>query len=241
MDMEQYTKEDSTDREKTWQVRQLFSRIAHRYDLLNRLMTFGQDIRWRREAIRHLQLDAKGLVLDLGAGTGDVALLIQKEYPEVQVVVADLTPPMIYRGNKRTGGKKVFWVVADALHLPFPSLVFKGVISGYLLRNVPDVVRSLREQYCVLAQNRQVISLDTTPPQRNILYPFIRFYLRVVIPVLGRFLAGDKAAYTYLSDSTERFLSAEKLADKMREAGFQEIEYARCMLGTMVIHWGKKI
>ncbi len=229
------------DREKTRQVRQMFSRIAYRYDLLNRLMTFGQDMRWRREAISHLQPDTEGMVLDLGAGTGDISLLIQKRHPKVRVVAADLTPQMIYRGNRRTLGGMVFWVVADASYLPFSSEVFRGVISGYLLRNVPDVAQSLHEQYRVLAQGGRVVSLDTTPPRRNTLfYPFIRFHLRVVIPLLGRLLAGDAAAYRYLPDSTEQFLTAERLADKMQEVGFQGVAFVRRMLGTMAIHWGKK-
>lgn len=227
-------------KEKSRQVRRMFGRIAHRYDLLNRLMTFGQDMKWRREAIHYLQLDASAKVLDLGTGTGDIALLIQKEYSGAQVVAADLTPQMIQRGSQRPGGQRIFWVIADASHLPFSSGAFDGVISGYLLRNVPDVAQSLREQYRVLSRNGRVVSLDTTPPQRNFFYPVIRFHLRVIIPILGRLLAGDAAAYTYLPDSTEHFLSAEKLAGKMREAGFQKTGFVRRMLGTMAIHWGKK-
>lgn len=228
------------DREKTRQVRQMFSRIARRYDLLNRLMTFGQDMQWRREAICHLQLDNEGVVIDLGAGTGDIALLIQKRYPKVRVVAADLTPQMIYLGSRRTVGQMVFWVVADASYLPFSSGVFRGVVSGYLLRNLPDVVQGLREQYRILAKGGWMVSLDTTPPRRNRFYPLIRFYLRIVIPLLGRLLAGDAVAYRYLPDSTERFLNAERLADEMREAGFQEVAFVRRMLGTMAVHWGKK-
>lgn len=238
--MEQFPREIPADREKTHQVRRMFGRIAHRYDFMNRLMTFGQDLRWRKEAIRWLQLDSSGTVLDVGAGTGDIALLLQREYPDMRIVAADLTLQMIARGRKRQGGKKVLWVVADASHLPFLPGVFKGVISGYLLRNVPDILQTLREQCRVLVQGGRLVALDTTPPQQNLLYPFILFYFRIVIPMLGRLLAGDAAAYRYLPDSTEHFLSAERLAEKLRIAGFQKVGFARRMLGTMAIHWGQK-
>ncbi len=99
--MEHFPREIPADREKTYQVRRMFSRIAYRYDFMNRLMTFGQDLHWREEAIRRLQLDSKGVVLDVGAGTGDIALLLQQECPDVRVIAADLTLQMIDRGRKR--------------------------------------------------------------------------------------------------------------------------------------------
>ena len=222
-------------------VRGMFARIAGRYDLLNRLMTFGRDRAWRKEAIRKLQVNPDQRILDAGSGTGDIALEIKLMEPTARVVAADLTIEMIRVGQARPGGTSVDWVVADAQHLPFSPVTFDSVISGYLLRNVPDVTVALAEQYRVTTDNARFVSLDTTPPQRDIFLPFIRFHLKVIIPLLGRLIAGDSAAYTYLPETTTRFLSAEALAQKIGEAGFQMEGFVRRMFGSMAIHWAKKI
>ncbi len=226
--------------ERTRYVRRMFGRIAGRYDLLNRLMTFGRDRAWRDEAIRHLQVKPGQRILDAGSGTGDLALQLLEKHPAAQVIAADLTPEMVAVGKKRPGGELVLWVIADAQNLPFPPAAFKGVISGYLLRNVPDVNAALAEQYRVLAAPGRMVSLDTTPPQHNILLPFIRFYLKHIIPLLGKLVAGDSEAYTYLPETTAQFLSAEALAERLETAGFQVEGFARRMFGSMAIHWSHK-
>lgn len=229
-----------TGRERTGYVQRMFGRIAGHYDLMNRLMTFGQDVRWRREAIRKLEIPAGALVLDEGAGTGDISLQIRRSRPDVRVIASDLTPAMMQAGKKRRGMENILWVAADAQHLPFAGETFDGVISGYLLRNVGDLDRTLAEQYRVMKPGSRWVSLDTTPPQRNILQPFLRFHLQVIIPLLGRLVAGDAEAYRYLPDSTEGFLEADRLAERIRAAGISGVGYVRRMLGTMAIHWGRK-
>ena len=114
------------------------------------------------------------------------------------------------------------------------------MISGFLLRNVPDIDRTLREHMRVLKPGGRAVSLDTTPPRRNLLRPFIEFYLHRVVPFLGKLIAGDTAAYTYLPDSTEGFLPAEVLAERFREAGMKGVGFMRRMFGTVGIHWGAK-
>jgi demethylmenaquinone methyltransferase/2-methoxy-6-polyprenyl-1,4-benzoquinol methylase len=108
------------------------------------------------------------------------------------------------------------------------------------MRNVGDVGQAWAEQQRVLRPGGRVVCLDTTPPPRSPLRPFILLHLRVVIPLLGRLVAGASEAYTYLPASTEGFLSAERLAESMVEAGFREVGFRRLMLGTMAIHWGTK-
>jgi demethylmenaquinone methyltransferase / 2-methoxy-6-polyprenyl-1,4-benzoquinol methylase len=231
--------EDSN--ERLQKVRGMFARISGRYDLLNRIMTFGRDQSWRREAIRHLDLSPNQLILDAGSGTGDIALEILKSEPTARVIAADLTIEMIKIGRNRSGGGKIQWVVADAQHLPFPDEMFDGVTSGYLLRNVPDVDITLAEQFRVVSSPANFVSLDTTPPLRNLLYPFIKFYLKIVIPALGKLITGDSAAYTYLPETTTHFLSAEVLAERIHKSGFTDIHFARRMFGSMAIHWAKKL
>ncbi|MBN2043763.1 MAG: ubiquinone/menaquinone biosynthesis methyltransferase [Anaerolineales bacterium] len=221
-------------------VQSMFGRIAHRYDLLNRLMTVGQDIRWRRELIRRLNLSPEALVIDTGAGTGDLALEIKRKHPQSVVVASDFTYEMVLVGKQRPGAHAVHWVIADAINLPFASGCADRVVSGFLLRNVPDVPRTLDEQYRCLRSGGQVGSIDTTPPRDNWLRPFLEFHLHTVIPFLGRLVAGDAEAYTYLPDSTEKFLTAEHLAAAFSAAGFKAVGFARRMFGTIGIHWGHK-
>ena len=221
-------------------VRRMFGRIAGRYDLLNRLMTMGQDLRWRREAVERLRLTDDGPVLDIGAGTGDLAFEILRQFPGAHAVAADFTPEMIVVGRLRKKAGSVNWVVADALHLPFADSSFAGVISGFLLRNLADVEGSLSEQHRVLREAGRLVSLDTTPPPPGLFRPLIRFHLHTVIPTLGRMLAGEAEAYRYLPDSTEHFTTAEALAARMTAVGLAAVGYVRRMFGTIAIHWGSK-
>jgi demethylmenaquinone methyltransferase/2-methoxy-6-polyprenyl-1,4-benzoquinol methylase len=229
-----------TGNERARYVQAMFGRIAHRYDLLNRLMTFGQDASWRKEAIKQLKLKPGAVVADLGSGTGDIAFEIIRRHPDSFVVASDFTAEMVWVGRRRPDGHKVAWVIADAQHLPFAPGVFSGVISGYLLRNVQDVDQALTEQYRVLAPSGHIASLDTTPPKENLLRPFLEFHMHRVIPLLGRLVAGDAEAYTYLPSSTEKFFSAENLAARFVKSGFSNVGFVRRMFGTMGIHWGEK-
>lgn len=221
-------------------VQSMFARIAGRYDVMNRLMTFGQDISWRKQVITLAQLPRGGALLDLGTGTGDLAFEALHRDATLRAVGGDFTLEMMRVGQTRPAGPSVRWSATDALHLPFPNNTFDAVTSGYLMRNVIDVKRGWAEQYRVLKPGGRVVCLDTTPPPRNVLYPFINFHLHVVIPTLGRFITGASDAYTYLPDSTENFLSAEKLAERMTEVGFKDVGFKRLMLNTMAIHWGQK-
>jgi len=221
-------------------VRRMFGRIAPRYDLLNRLMTFGRDRTWRVELIRRLDLPAMPRVLDLGAGTGDLALEALKQSPSARVVAADFTPEMMRIGQRRAAAERVRWVVADAARLPFASSAFDAAVSGFLLRNVPEVDRVLQEELRVLHPGGRVASLDTTPPSRSWLHPLLTFYLHAVIPLLGRIFASDSEAYTYLPQSTEGFIEAGALAARMTAGGFREVSFARRMLGTIALHWGTR-
>ena len=215
----------------------MFSRIAGRYDLMNRLMTAGQDRRWRRRVIERADLQPGSRLLDLGAGTGDLTRLALQQQPAVQVVAADFTLAMMRMGSKKGG---LPFLAADALQLPFESATFDAVVSGFLMRNVADLQVAIQEQYRVLKSGGRMVILDTTRPRRTLFAPFVRIHLNVVIPVLGRWLAGDSNAYRYLPESTRNFVTAEQLAEALIAAGFQEVRFECLMAGTIAIHWGKK-
>lgn len=226
-----------TGKERGEYVQQMFTRIAHRYDLMNRLMTAGQDIEWRKAVIRQARLEPNSRLLDLGSGTGDLAREAIAQQPGVEVVAADFTLEMMRVGD-RNGSLP--WSAADALHLPFPDKTFDAIVSGFLMRNVGDVQEALKEQYRTLKPGGRVVILDTTKPKPNLLSPFIWLHMHFLIPLLGRILSGFGEAYNYLPDSTEGFLTAEELTARMAAVSFKRINFERLMLGTIAIHWGEK-
>ncbi len=227
------------DRERAASLQAKFQRIAPRYDLLNHLMTGGQDVRWRRQVIRLAALPHDGRLLDLGAGTGDLTREALRQFPGCHPISADFTLGMMQAGQ-HLPGPVLRWSCADALSLPFPDASFDAVVSGFLLRNVVDLPRALSEMYRVLKPGGRMVALDTTRPRRSLLSPFIRFHMHRLIPLLGSLLAGAQDAYTYLPDTSERFLPAEDLRALIAEAGFCEPGFRRLMFGTVAIHWGMK-
>ncbi|MBI9046450.1 MAG: ubiquinone/menaquinone biosynthesis methyltransferase [Anaerolineaceae bacterium] len=227
--------------ERTQYVSQMFGRIAHRYDLLNRIMTFGMDIRLRKLSIQLLDPQSDMLILDAGSGTGDLAAEILRRKPDAKVIASDLTPEMVLVGKKRFQDLPIMWVIADAQNLPFKDQGFDGLVSGYLLRNMPNIDTALNEQNRVLTSQSNCVSLDTTPPRANILKPFINLYMHKIIPFIGSILTGDKDAYTYLPDSTAGFLKAEELTERFKIAGFSKVSFKRKLFGTMAIHKAEKL
>jgi len=226
--------------EKAVRVRKMFGRISGRYDLMNRLMTFGQDRSWRRYVVKKAALPKGGRLLDVGTGTGDIALEALRSDPTLSVTAADFSLRMMQVGRRRPAGQKVFWCHSDALNLPFPDAHFDAVTSGYLVRNVIDVRQAFEEQMRVVKPGGRVVCLDTSPVPRSALRPFVVFHLKVVIPLLGHLLTRNRAAYMYLPESTQAFMAPEQVASIMRSAGLKDVSYRRFMLGTMAVHTGRR-
>ena len=221
-------------------VQKMFDDIAPSYDLMNRVMTMGQDQKWRRFVVAKAGDPGQGRVLDLATGTGDIASLMEKQFPDGQHLGADFSLNMLREAQKRFSNQPIDWQASDATNLPYKDDSFESVTFGYLLRNVDSGLQVLQEIHRVLKPGGRVVCLDTTPPEKNVLYPFIRFYFRFGIPLLGRFIASDEAAYSYLTGSTMGFHKAEELADIFREAGFNHVAYKKFMMGTIGVHWGQK-
>ncbi len=231
-----------TGSERAAYVQEMFGRIAGRYNLMNRLMTGGQDLKWRRFVVQQARLKAGDKLLDLATGTGDIAFEALKAVPNLQAVGGDFSLPMMLVGQQLPLGKLVGWTGADALNLPFSDGTFNAVTSGYLARNVVDIPRMFAEQLRVLKPRGRIVVLDSSPPKDNLLKPFIEIHLRYIIPLLGRIVAGKNGAdaYQYLPSSTQAFKSPEELATLMKQAGIRNVEYRTFMFGTMAVHWGEK-
>lgn len=232
--MSRYSKEEEGS------IHDMFVNIAERYDLINRLMTFGQDKAWRRIAVRELELGVGTMAIDIGCGTGDLAFEIVRQYPNTKIIGCDFTWEMIQVARRSKEEEKVDWILADAQQLPFNEKCFDACVSGFLLRNVLMIEKALGEQFRVLKTKGKIASLDTMPPQTNILKPFKELYFRFIIPLLGMIITGDQAAYRYLPQSTKKFLSAEALMEEIRLSGFENGRYRELMFASVAIHWGQK-
>jgi demethylmenaquinone methyltransferase / 2-methoxy-6-polyprenyl-1,4-benzoquinol methylase len=227
-------------RDRAIYVQNMFARIAPRYDLMNRLMTFGRDSSWRREVIRRARLSAGNRLLDMGAGTGDLAREAIKQAPGCQVVAADFTVAMMQIGRTNHPESRLEWTAGDASELPFPGQTFNAVVSGFLLRNVPYLDQCLAEQYRVLKPGGRIVALDTTPPENGFITPFVNIHMKTIIPLLGKAVSGQAEAYQYLPESTINFLEPAKLAARLLAAGFDQVGFSRHMFGTIAIYWGIK-
>lgn len=230
-------------KERSEYVQAMFDRIAARYNLMNRIISGGQDMKWRRFVVEAAELPSDGALLDIATGTGDIAFAALKRCPEAIVVGADFALKMMHVGRRQGRyGRLVRWTGADALQLPYADNCFDAVVSGYLMRNVTDIARALAEQRRVLKPGGRIVTLDTSPPPRNLLQPLIFAHLKVGIPLLGRLIAGESAsdAYRYLPESTRAFKTPEELAQLIESAGFGNVRFQTFMFGTMAVHSGCK-
>jgi demethylmenaquinone methyltransferase/2-methoxy-6-polyprenyl-1,4-benzoquinol methylase len=222
-------------------VNQMFARIAPTYDLMNRLMTGGQDRHWRELVLDLCDLSVNGRLLDVGTGTGDLAAAAQRRAPYAEVIGVDFTYEMMAIGKSQPSRQQLPFVQGDTLALPFADNTFDAVVSGFLVRNVVDRVAVLAEHGRVTKPGGKVICLETTPPENSILGPLFQLYFFYVVPLLGGLISGDAEAYRYLPQSTVAFPKPEELRHLMEQAGLRNVVYQELMFGSVAIHVGTKI
>ncbi|WP_419167839.1 ubiquinone/menaquinone biosynthesis methyltransferase [Candidatus Palauibacter sp.] len=223
-------------------VRRLFAGVAERYDLTNDVMSLGLHRRWKRRLLELADLRPGHRVLDLAAGTGDLArgaldLAARKGF-EIRVVAADLTPEMMRTGSTRGSGALQGWIGADALRLPFPDGVFDRVLVGYGLRNFADLDAGLAESFRCLRPGGRLISLDFGHPRSTALRRAYSAHLNVSTRVVGWALHRDPESYVYIPESLRRFPDQRAMVRRMEAAGFERCRYEELMLGMMAINYG---
>ena len=231
--------------EKHTYVNQMFARIAPRYDIMNQLMSAGQDRRWRNLLVKQLQLPSHGKLLDIATGTGDIAFEAIRQQSDLALVVgADFTLPMMIVGQNRypqlQNREKLSWSGADTLHLPFPDDYFDGVVSGFLMRNVTNIDATLVDQTRVCKPGGKVAILEIPRPAESLFGAMFRLYFHNIVPILGGIISGQPDAYSYLPHSADAFLRPEELKQAMKAVGLQNVQYTMLMMGTVALHVGQK-
>jgi len=231
----------STPEEKARYVHHMFARIASRYDLANRVLSWGQDLGWRKRAARLALSPHQGRVLDLGTGTGEMALLLAQE-GSYRVTALDFSPPMLELGHQKAkaSGLPIDFLIGDALSLPFSDHLFDRLISAFVLRNLKSIPQGLAEMCRVVRPGGYIISLELFKPQGRAIRLLYDLYLDRLAPLLGHLITGDGEAYRYLPLSIEGFLTPQNLTRAMERAGLVEVEYFLSAWGIAAIHRGRK-
>jgi demethylmenaquinone methyltransferase / 2-methoxy-6-polyprenyl-1,4-benzoquinol methylase len=214
------------------EVRSMFDRIAPVYDVMNRVMTAGLDLRWRRIAAQSVVSDGDR-VLDACCGTGDLAVAARKAGGTVTGL--DFSARMLERARRKL--PSATWVEGDLLALPFDAASFEVATVGFGVRNVSDLEAGLAELRRVLVPDGRLAILEITQP-RGLLAPFYRVWFDRIVPLLGKLLKGG-AAYTYLPASVRRFPGPDELAALMDAAGFVDVTYRTFAGGIVALHVGK--
>jgi demethylmenaquinone methyltransferase/2-methoxy-6-polyprenyl-1,4-benzoquinol methylase len=231
------------DGEKGTFVREMFARIAPRYDLANRVLTAGLDERWRRRAIRLLAPPDGGAVLDCCCGTGDLIFGLLRSDPALDVTGIDFCRPMLDRAHeraKRKARRAPHLVEGDVMAMPFGDASFDGATMGFSLRNVVDVDATLREILRVLRPGARFASLDVSKAPNRTFKRFFDLYFYGIVPWLGGIVGGSRAAYAYLPSSLTHHPNALELRERFARAGFARADYVSLMGGSIAIHYGTK-
>jgi demethylmenaquinone methyltransferase/2-methoxy-6-polyprenyl-1,4-benzoquinol methylase len=220
----------------------MFDRIAHRYDLLNRLISFGLDRGWRRKLLRALGDPPPGSsVLDVATGTADVALDIAKEFEGVSVIGLDPSTEMLRFGRKKTAedqlDARVELIEGDAQAMPFDDDQFAASCISFGIRNVPDRLKGLSEMARVTEPGGKVVVLELSEPRSGLMAPFARFHIHYVVPFVGSLLSGDKE-YKYLAQSIQEFPPADEFGEMMEQAGLTQIEIQPMIFGVAHLYVG---
>lgn len=225
-------------------VRTMFDRIAGRYDLMNRVMTLGIDRRWRNAAVRTAKVDPSTHALDVCCGTGDISFLLAEAGAE-RVVGLDFSANMLAQARRRQHGhrdpgaaSRIEFVQGDALALPFDDDSFDVVTVSFGVRNVEDLALAFREFARVARPGARIVCLEITRPKSRLFNWFYDIWFDRIVPLMGAIVSRDKAAYTYLPESTKSFPRPPELAEIIRAAGIGEVRWRRFGGGIVALHSG---
>ncbi|HRZ42243.1 MAG TPA: bifunctional demethylmenaquinone methyltransferase/2-methoxy-6-polyprenyl-1,4-benzoquinol methylase UbiE [Bacteroidales bacterium] len=224
-------------------VRQMFNDISERYDLLNHLLSFGIDQRWRKKLVKRLALLHPGEVLDVATGTGDLALAVAK-VTKARITGTDIAEKMLEIASRKISDRgmaeRIRFVHADGESLPFEDHSFDAVTIAFGIRNFENPLAGLHEFYRVLKPGGQVFILEFSMPESRLIRWLYTLYFGRILPKIGRWISKHPQAYTYLPDSVEAFPYGDRFCRMMQEASFQVTESKSLSGGIAMLYTGVK-
>lgn len=224
-------------------VASMFGRITPWYDRLNSVLSCGVDHYWRRRLVQEVRPGSTGRILDLAAGTLDVALAIRRRFPHVHVPAMDFCPPMLEWGQGKLRGentRNIMPVAADATALPLPDASVDSITMAFGIRNILPREAAFAEMVRVLTPGGRACILEFGSGKQRIWGGLYNAYLNNVLPWIGRLLSGDTSAYSYLAETIREFPSAVELEEEMRAAGFACAWHIPLTSGIVCLHIGEK-
>lgn len=231
-------------RSKSEQVREMFDSIAPAYDFMNRAMTFGIDKLWRAKAVKMIRNHSPRQILDIATGTGDLAIKLARELPEVKITGVDLSEGMIEIGRKKVAeaglDERVEMMTGDCLSLPMVDDNYDCVTVAYGVRNFERLLQGYREMLRVLRPGGMLCVIELSTPTSAIVKPLYKIYTRYIIPAVGRMVSKDVRAYSYLPESIAAVPQGDDMLAIMREAGFTDTRHRPLTFGTCTIYTASK-
>lgn len=222
----------------------MFNEIAGRYDLLNRLLSAGIDVRWRKKAIQLLSDVQPKMILDVATGTADVALLLAKTYPQSTIIGVDMAEHMLQIGEEKISQahlqSRVQLQLADAEALPFPDHHFDAVIVAFGARNFEHVETGLAEMLRVLKPGGKAVILEFSHPENFLIKQLYGLYFRYITPMIGKWIAHHREAYAYLPESVRAFPYGQDMMNLLTKIGYQQVTCNRYTFGICSAYSGYK-
>jgi demethylmenaquinone methyltransferase/2-methoxy-6-polyprenyl-1,4-benzoquinol methylase len=234
----------SGERSKTEQVSEMFDKIAPRYDLVNRVLSAGIDISWRRKAIRRFLPDKPKHLLDVATGTGDMAIMAAQLLKPEAVTGIDISEKMLEIGRKKVDkeelGTKIELLRGDSETINFPDNTFDGVMVAFGVRNFEHLEQGMKEILRVLKPGAQLVVLEFSRPRIPGISSLYRLYMGVIAPQMAKWFSQDKKAYQYLNESAKAFPDRQQFDDILKKTGYADTVWKPLSLGICCIYSGRK-
>ena len=228
---------------KKEQVSEMFDNVSHNYDFLNRMMTLGIDMKWRKKVVQIVKEKNPETVLDIATGTGDFAIMLSKLNPK-KIVGLDLSKGMLEIGIEKVKNKKldnlIEMVLGDSENLPFEDNSFDAITVGFGVRNFEDLDKGLQEIYRVLKPSGIFVVLETSQPDNYVIKKIFNFYSKYIIPTIGKLFSKDKKAYTYLPESAAAFPYGIMFNNILEKNGFNNATNKPLTFGAASIYTATK-
>jgi demethylmenaquinone methyltransferase/2-methoxy-6-polyprenyl-1,4-benzoquinol methylase len=239
----QVTPYKNSDLSKKEQVAQMFDTISGEYDSLNRVISFGTDIAWRKKVIKIIASKNPQSVIDIATGTGDLAIMLSKTSAK-NIVGLDISAGMLEIGkqkiNRQHLNQKIEMVLGDSEKIPYDNDSFDAATVAFGIRNFETLEKGLLEILRILKPNGQLVILETSVPEKTPFKQFYKFYTQNILPLIGKIFSKDKTAYAYLSESASVFPYGEKLKQILQKVGFSKVSFEPQTFGAATIYIAQK-